>query len=249
MNYENGLYIGKVAEFFVQEINGNHIMAIVITVTVILFLAYSIIYPVGQSAIIHYLKDRRGLRNALKKGRFNFFPMFEYGALGMITSPTTFFLALFRILIVGNIFNPRVLILMNLWRISIVTINTLKAYTRYCITIENLPLYEALKRSLEIAKNNLSLSRKYMRMQTVLLFNFSINLLLLVGIPFLLIYFSLSRGLIVYPIVKIIIYIIFFLLTVFSAYMSSFIRAFFAYYRYKLYASVTRDEDKVPSTK
>jgi hypothetical protein len=66
-NYENGLYIGKVAEFFVQEINRNHVMAIVITITIALFLMYSVIYPLGQAAIIHYLKDKHSIKSALKK--------------------------------------------------------------------------------------------------------------------------------------------------------------------------------------
>lgn len=66
-HYENGLYIGKVAKFFVQEINKNHIVAVFITITVSLFIAYSIVYPIGQSAIIHYFKNKNGIQNALKK--------------------------------------------------------------------------------------------------------------------------------------------------------------------------------------
>ena len=45
-NYENGLYIGKVAEFFVQAVNRNHVVAIVITITIALFIMYSVIYPI-----------------------------------------------------------------------------------------------------------------------------------------------------------------------------------------------------------
>ena len=67
-NYENGLYVGKVAEFFIQEINKNQIINRVIGIAIILFIAYSIIYPIGQSAIIYYLNDKdKGIRNALKK--------------------------------------------------------------------------------------------------------------------------------------------------------------------------------------
>ena len=66
--YENGLYVGKVAEFFVQEINKNHIISRVIVIAILLFLAYSILYPIGQSAIIYYLNDeKKSIRSALKK--------------------------------------------------------------------------------------------------------------------------------------------------------------------------------------
>jgi hypothetical protein len=67
-NYENGLYVGKVAEFFVQEINNNHVISWVIGIAITLFLAYSLVYPVGQAAIIHYLNDKKkSIRDALKK--------------------------------------------------------------------------------------------------------------------------------------------------------------------------------------
>ena len=67
-NYENGLYVGKVAEFFVGEINKNQVISRVIAIAVILFIAYSFIYPVGQAAIIYYMNDKdKSIKNALKK--------------------------------------------------------------------------------------------------------------------------------------------------------------------------------------
>jgi hypothetical protein len=47
-NYENGLYVGKVAQFFIQEISKNNFTTIMIIITAGFFLAYSIIYPIGQ---------------------------------------------------------------------------------------------------------------------------------------------------------------------------------------------------------
>jgi len=67
-NYENGLYVGKVAEFFVQEINKNQVISRVLGIAIVLFLAYSIIYPLGQAAIIYYMNDKdKSVKNALKK--------------------------------------------------------------------------------------------------------------------------------------------------------------------------------------
>ncbi|HBB04888.1 TPA: hypothetical protein DCZ39_08670 [Patescibacteria group bacterium] len=67
-NYENGLYVGKVAEFFIQEINKNHVISRVIGIAIFLFLAYSLVYPIGQAAIIYYLNDKnKSIRKALKK--------------------------------------------------------------------------------------------------------------------------------------------------------------------------------------
>jgi hypothetical protein len=67
-NYENGLYVGKVAQYFIEEVSKNHFIAIVIAITIFFFLAYSIIYPIGQSAIIHYLHSPKlTIKQALQK--------------------------------------------------------------------------------------------------------------------------------------------------------------------------------------
>jgi len=101
-NYENGLYVGKVAEFFVQEINKNHVISRVIGIAIVLFLAYSIIYPIGQAAIIYYLNtEKKSIRSALKKGREDFFPMFEYGIISLILSPTVYWITLLKIAVSG----------------------------------------------------------------------------------------------------------------------------------------------------
>lgn len=239
-NYENGLYIGKVAEYLVQEINKNNFVTIVIAITIFLFVAYSIIYPVGQSAIIHYLKDKKNIRSALKKWLKDFFPMFEYGIISVITSPTVFFITFFRVFILWTTHSTIIIILFILWFVVINIINILKSYTRYCITLEWLPLYEALKRSFLLSSHHFKNSMKFVRIQTILLITFSLNLLMVAGLPFLLIYLSIAFGIIEIVAVKILIYSIFVFMILLSSYMSSFIRAFFAYYWLRLYENVKK---------
>lgn len=239
-HYENGLYIGKVAEYFVQEIHKNHVLTIVIVITIVIFLAYSIIYPLWQAALIHYIKDRQGIRKSLKKWWNDFFPMFEFSFISLVTSPTVRFLVLLRCIILGTLFTGIIFWSMLLRIIAISIFNALKAHTRYFISLEWLPLYESFKLSFQIGRSDLRTALKYMRVQTILLINFSINLFVIAGLPCLLIYLSISFDMIHYTIVKIIIYFIFALLVIVGSYMSSFIRAFFAYYRYKLYLHVRK---------
>jgi hypothetical protein len=86
-----------------------------------------------------------------------------------------------------------------------------------------------------MSSKNLMTSFRYIRMQTILLVIFSVNLLLLVGIPFVLLYLAIRLDIVQILLVKYAMYLVFFTMVIFAAYMSSFIRAFFAYYRYRLY--------------
>ncbi len=65
-NYENGLYIWKIAEFLIGEINKNHVVSRVIWITIVLFLLYSFVYPIGQAAVIHYLHWQKSIFHSLK---------------------------------------------------------------------------------------------------------------------------------------------------------------------------------------
>jgi len=236
--YEDGLYVGKVAQFFVEEISKNHFVNIVIVITVCLFLLYSIIYPLGQAAIIYYLHEKKWIRQALKKWLKDFFPMFEFSAISMVTSPVVFFLLAFKLVVVDGMTWWWTIGLLLLRWILLMLINVYKTYTRYCITLEDLSLGESLRRSFYLCQTHFKNSFKFMRIQTILLINFSINLILVLGIPLLIMYLAIKFDATHYFAVKLLLYIVFFLLIVISAYMSSFIRAFFAYYRYKLYNKV-----------
>ena len=136
-NYKNGLYVGRVAEFFVQEINRNQVISRVIGIAIVLFIAYSLIYPIGQAAIIHYLNDKnKSIRNALKKGRENFFPMFEYGIVSLILSPTVYRLVILKIAVSGGMHGSFTIFMLILRFIVMTIINCLKVYTRYIMTLE-----------------------------------------------------------------------------------------------------------------
>ncbi len=77
-----------------------------------------------------------------------------------------------------------------------------------------------------------------MNLQTLLLINFSLNVIFIIGIPVALIYGAIAWNIMDIWWVKDLVYIIFFVLVILSAYMSSFIRAFFAYYWYENYKEI-----------
>ncbi|MCX6823119.1 MAG: hypothetical protein NTX91_03975 [candidate division SR1 bacterium] len=235
-NYSNGLYVGRITEYFTQQINQNHVISIIIWITVGLFLAYSIIYPIGQGAIIHYLNNRKQtVKEALRAGRKDFFAMFETSFISVVTHPVILILAAFKILIIEGHITIINIVLLGIWLTVLNIINTLKAYTRYIVVIEQLPLYEALKKSAKMCRQNMNNNYRYMRVQTMLLINFSVNLIIIIGVPALLIYGAISLNIIQYLVVKILVYVLFVSMVLLGSYISAIIRAFFAYYRYEIY--------------
>lgn len=238
-NYENGLYVGKVAEFFVQEINTNHVISRVLWIAIIGFLIYSIVYPIGQAAIIHYLHNPKiGIKNALKKWKDDFFPMFEFGIFSLITSPTVYRLSVFKIIISKSNIWPTTIRLLILWFGALTIINALKAYTRYIITLEKKWVYEAIIESSQITLNNLKKSFKYIRIQTILIINFSLNIAYIYILPITLIYLAIITNSIQYGPIKWITYGLFWWWIVFGAYASSIVRAFFAYFWQEIYTNI-----------
>lgn len=237
-HYENGLYIGKIAEFLIQEINKNHVVSWFIWITIVLFLLYSVVYPIWQAAVIHYLHWKKNIVHSLTSVLKYFFPMFEYGFVCLIFSPVSFFIMAYKIFLLDHITSIFIISIFVIWFVLIMLINTLKIYTRYFIVLKQMNLADAMKASFSIVFKRFWETYKYMKMQTLLLVNFSLNIVLIIGVPLLLIYLSIYWWVIDLWRIKTIVYIVFFLLVILWAYMSSFIRAFFAYYWYEKYNKI-----------
>ncbi len=238
-NYANGLYVGKVTQYFIEEIAKNHFLSYIVFITLVLFIAYSIIYPIGQGAIIHYLNDpKKNMKEALKKGKTDFFPMFEFSFISLITSPIVVIFLAFKLLIIDESTSTTTILCLWIWFLIINIFNSLKAYTRYFITLEKMPLYEALKSSCNIAIQEIKNTSKYMRIQTILLINFSINLVVIIGIPFGMIYLAIIADIMQYTGIRIVVYSIFAIMILAGSYISAIIRAFFAYYRHEIFKIV-----------
>ena len=237
-NYENGLYVGKVTQYFVEEISRNHFATIMIWITVVLFLIYSTVYPIGQAAIIHHLDHpKETIRQALQRGRKNYFSMYEFGFIAVLLAPIVWIVVAFKVLFIERNWAIPTLIWLTVYLVSMNILNHLRVYTRYILTIERVPLYDAIKKSFSIVRHNRKDTVEYMRVQTILLVNFSINLIVVLGIPFLIMYAAIARNLTQYSIVKILIYISFFVMVIVGSYISAIIRAFFAYFWYEIYMS------------
>ncbi len=222
----------KIPQFLIQQINSHHVVLVFIIVTIVLFLLYSVVYPIGQAAVIHYLHHKKSIRDSLRASWSCFYPMFEFWFVCAVFSSVTFFFVAFKTFLLDGSRSIPLFVVFLCWLFVMTTVNKFKVYTRYFIVLHKLPLYESLKKSFALTSSSLKSTTKYMRMQTRLLFSFSVNLLLAIGLPLLLIHLAIVYNAISFWYVKIFVYMLFLVLIIASAYMSSFIRAFFAYYWY-----------------
>lgn len=239
--------LAKIPQFLIEEINKNHVVLIFILVTIVFFLLYSVVYPIGQAAVIHYLHHKKSIRDSIKSSFKNFYPMFEFWFISALFSAVTLFFLAFKIFVLDWSRNIYIFVIFVLWAILINMVNKFKVYTRYFIVLHDLPLYESLKQSFLLTKKSLKATSKYMAMQTRLLINFSLNLVLIIWLPLLLIHLAIVYNAISFWYVKVAVYLLFFILIVAGAYMSSFIRAFFAYYWYDVFMRMAPSKDIVKS--
>lgn len=75
---QKGSDLGKIPQFLIQQINSHHVVLVFIIVTIILFLLYSVVYPIGLAAVIHYLHHKKGIRDSIRASWACFYPMFEF---------------------------------------------------------------------------------------------------------------------------------------------------------------------------
>lgn len=230
---QSGSNLWKIPHFIVEQMNG-HITGFIVCM-VILFVLYSLIYPIGQASIIHYLHYRKSIRHSIKSSLMFFYPMFELGFLSALFSVIPFFWIVFKVFFLNQSHSFLLAFLLLLWFLFITNVNQFKIYTKYFIVIHKLPLYESLRNSFSLVYWSRKTTSEYMKMQSWLLFNFSLNLVFIVWFPLLLIHFFMVYGLLDFWYITLFVYILFFFLVIGSAYMSSFIRAFFAYYWYDLF--------------
>jgi len=242
--FEKGVPLWEVIEFLITSGIKSNAVTLFVIVIIILLIGYSLVYPIGQAAIIHYLRDQKfSIRDALSKGITTFFPMFEFSVLAGTFSISTFVFIVIRLFMLDIADNVLIRIVFSIRWLSILTATLLWPYARYVIVIEKLGMYDAIKRSAFYAIRNLWQTTKFVMLELLLLLRFLINIVLVIGIPFGLMYVASWFNIIDSKTVGTIIVIISIGLLLGTAYVNGIIEAFFATYWFKIYKKIVSDID------
>lgn len=244
--FEKWFSTGEFVQTLVKWISENNITGIVIVVWIILAIWYSILYPMGQAGMIRYLKsEKKSISKSLAKGAGDFFTMFEFNALSLSFGAMTFIFTILRLTMLEVLDNVFIIILISIWFFCVLFAGLFWPYTRLAIVLEGMPVFEAIKRSVSLSLSNFGVTFRFVFLEAILLIRFFINVLVIIGIPFIILYLAILLNVVGSGLIDFLIYFTGIWLLLIATYINAIIDAFFATYRYKVYERIKyEDEDE-----
>lgn len=231
--------MGEAFNAILGRSSAHNFGSILILSIVVLGIWYFLIQPIGEAAIIYYIKDQKhSVWDALGKGMNAFFPMFEYSALSASFSVSSYIIIVIRVFMLNIVDNGFIHIVMGIWGFCILIVSILRPYSKFSIIIKWSDVTHAIKHSSSLALKNLWTTVKFVLLEIFLAMRFLINVAVVVGIPVLFIYFASIFHILDSQIFGTIIAIIIIGLTLLTTYINAIIESFFAVYRYKAFERI-----------
>lgn len=241
--YEKWISLWKALEYILNRSQTNNMTVILIILVIIIIIWYSLIYPVWEAAMIHYLNNEwQKIGKVLGKWINDFFVMFEFDAMLFSFGSFTFLITTLRMFMLNIIDNTFVIILIIIWWIAVFLATVLWSYAKFAIVLEWQNVFGAIKRSAALTIMNLWTTIKFVVLQLFLTIRFLINAIVIMGIPFLIVYIAIWLNVIESKIVWYVIAISVVVLLFLMAYINAIIEAFFMTYRYKVYKNIIEEE-------
>jgi len=222
----------------------KHERWLIIVIIIIWAIWYEFIYPIWQAALIYFIKSWwKKIWNAISKWVENFFIMFELNNLVTIFAGTTFLMTILRFWTLEIAWNTFIMIILWIRFFFVVFAWIFRPYIAYVINLENMNLYDAMKRSVNLSIHNFWITLRFVLLQMVLLFRFIINIAIVLWIPIFLVFLASSLN-ILWKITNSIIIATLIFLVIGTAYINGIIEAFFTTYRYKVYERIIAKENE-----
>jgi hypothetical protein len=210
-----------------------------IWIGIILAIGYFIMPPIWEASLIYYLSAQEKRWSAsLGKWFSQFFPMFEYHGLISFFTLLPFFIVLSRFWTLDLLGNVLVIIIMVLWWLVILFAWIFLPFTKYYIVIEDLKPFDAMKKSMSLALENLWTSTRTALLQYALSIRFIINILLFLWLPLLILYIATAFDITQWWPIAMIIIIVSIIVWLLTAYVNWIIEAFFITLRYRLFVEI-----------
>lgn len=240
---ENQNIIQVVTDYLKALTEKEYFFITAIFVIILVLIWYFLLPPVAEASLIYYLESKK-VWKALKVWLKKFFPMFEFHWIISIFSFLAFFIVLSRVYILWILINPLIITILVFWFIAIIIQSILLPYVKFLIVLENLPIKEAIKKSINLSLENLWLTFKFVIINYLLYLRFIINTLLIIGLPIFIlrIISTVIKNLGENTFFRYFFYTSIVLWILLTTYINWIIEAFFITYWYKVYEHI-KDND------
>jgi len=244
---EKWLSIFTIFQLFVNLVNENNLLRLVILVLVLFAIWYAFGYPIWISANIHFLhKDNNeSIGSALSEWIKDFFSVFELNGLAFSFWAYTYFSTLFRLYILDVLNSGLAIWLIAIWWICVLFSSLFWQYTKYILVLEkkdwkNMWISEALKKSMSLTISNFGLTLKWFLAKAWMTIVFYFKIAIIVTVPLLLIYF-LATSDVIWSNNQRIIWVIWIITMIMATFMLTSTQAFFYKFWYLIYQETKKD--------
>ena len=245
---EKGLSIFTIFQLFVDLVNENNLLRLVIVVLILFAIWYAFGYPIWISANIHFLQkdENENIWSALSEWIKDFFSVFELNGLAFSFWAYTYFSTLFRLYILDVLDSGLAVTLIILWWICVLFSSIFWQYAKYVLVLEkkdwkNIWVSEALKKSMNLTITNFWLTFKWFLAKAWMTIVFYFKIAIIVTIPLLLIYFFATSD-VIWPNSQQIIWVMWVLTMVIATFMLTSAQAFFFKFWHLLYQKAKENE-------
>ena len=244
---EKWLSIFTIFQLFVNLVNENNLLWLVILILVLFAIWYALGYPIGISANIHFLHkdENESIGSALSEWIKDFFSVFELNGLAFSFWAYTYFSTLFRLYILDVLDSGLAIWLIAIWWICVLFSSLFRQYAKYILVLEkkdwkNMWISEALKKSMNLTISNFGLTLRWFLAKAWMTIVFYFKIAIIVTVPLLLIYF-LATSDVVWSNSQRIIRVIWVLTMITATFMLTSTQAFFFKFWYLIYKKVKEE--------
>lgn len=233
--FEKWLSIFTLFQYFIDEITINHIRWLIIILAILITIWYIFIYPIWISAIIHFLKSKKkSISSAMWKWAKDFFTMFEINALAFSFGPYTYMVTSLRLITLDVLNSWFIIGLLIIWWIIVLFSSIFWQYAKFIIIDEQVWVFEAIKKSIELTITNIWITIKGLIMKIIILLLFYFKMVIIIWIPLLIMYLLLTTNILNWN-HEWILRTLWVIATVLAAYIIAATQAFFMTFWHKIY--------------
>ncbi len=233
----------EVIKYAINLFSFDHIGRVSVWLAIFLFFGYFVFSPIGEYIIIHHLHTEESINKSLNQWFSNFHHIAKYDGMTFMFSVTLFIRFLIES-IIYEVNNWIVMVLFVFWFLMVGFVTTLLQYTKTIIVVEWLAPFESMKRSIEISMEHLWTTLKLVGISLIFGLRMIFNILFIVGIPLsaIVIFQFFWR---IWWFGDAVVYILFFWIFLFIAYVNTLIEWYFRIFRYISYEYILGNTEQL----